>query len=211
MSRPGAIPPPRKAQQTKKEREVLAVASEYFITHGYKGTSINAMARDSGISKESIYRYFSSKKELFQAVIAKELHDYRKRLDFLNFEFDSISLEEALQQAAESVLQAVSGDRVLAFRRVIFHEAVQTPEIGEIYYETGPKQAYDYLAKVFTAYHSDTDFEPMKLSHYFIAMTLHRVMLARECGVIKAPTRAEIRRHGKEVTSDFLQVFFRNQ
>jgi AcrR family transcriptional regulator len=210
MSRQNPIAPAKKAQRTKKEREVLAVASEYFITHGYKGTSINAMARDSGISKESIYRYFSSKKELFQAVISKELRDYRKRLDFLNFEFDTISLEAALQQVAESILQAVSGDRVLAFRRVIFHEAVQTPEIGEIYYKTGPKQAYDYLAKVFTAHHSDTDFEPVKLAHYFVAMNLHRLMLARECGVIKAPTRAEIRRHGREVTADFLQVFFRN-
>jgi TetR/AcrR family transcriptional regulator, mexJK operon transcriptional repressor len=210
MGRQDAIVTATRAQQTKKEREVLSVASEYFLSHGYKGTSINAMARDSGISKESIYRYFSSKKELFQAVIAKELRDYRKRLDFLNFEFDSISLEAALQQVAESILQAVSGNRVLAFRRVVFHEAVQTPEIGAIYYQTGPQQAYDYLAKVFTAHHSDTDFEPMKLAHYFVAMNLHRLMLARECNVLKAPSRAEIRRHGKEVTADFLQVFFRN-
>jgi AcrR family transcriptional regulator len=209
MNRRTAIAEPEPKQKTKKEREVLNVASDYFLSHGYKGTSINAMARDSGISKESIYRYFSSKKELFQAVIAKELSDYRKRLDFLNFEFDTISLDAALQQTAESILQAVSSDRVLALRRLIFHEAVNSPDIGEIYYSTGPQQAYDYLVKVFTAHHSDTDFTPMKLSHYFVAMTLHMKMLQRECNVLKAPSRAEIRKHAKAVTADFLTVFFR--
>src|SRR5690606_10698485 len=46
-----------------KEQEVLDVATEYFLKHGYQGASINEMARQSGISKESIYRYFSSKKQ----------------------------------------------------------------------------------------------------------------------------------------------------
>ncbi len=50
-----------------KEQEVLDVATEYFLQHGYRGASINAMARSSGISKESIYRYFSSKQQLFEA------------------------------------------------------------------------------------------------------------------------------------------------
>ena len=39
-----------------KEQEVLDVATDYFLAHGYQGASINAMARSSGISKESIYR-----------------------------------------------------------------------------------------------------------------------------------------------------------
>ena len=60
-----------------KEQEVLDVATDYFLAHGYQGASINAMARSSGISKESIYRYFSSKKQLFEAVIGRELAEYQ--------------------------------------------------------------------------------------------------------------------------------------
>src|SRR5262245_48920718 len=63
-----------------KEQEVLDVATAYFLKHGYQGASINAMARSSGISKESIYRYFSSKKQLFEAVIARELVEYQNLL-----------------------------------------------------------------------------------------------------------------------------------
>src|SRR5262245_45805114 len=67
-----------------KRDEVLKIACEYFLSHGYHGASINAMARDSGISKESIYRYFDGKEELFKAVIGHELELYQSRIDTVN-------------------------------------------------------------------------------------------------------------------------------
>ena len=196
-------------QPTKKEQEVLNVASDYFLGHGYKGTSINAMARDSGISKESIYRYFSSKKELFEAVIAKELTEYQDKLQFLNFEYDSIALDEALKRAAESIIGAVTADVTLALRRLIFQETVNSPDIGEFYYEIGPQVAYNNLAKIFEAHQAETDFDPERLTHYFVAMILHWIMIQRDCGVRKPLTKSEVKELANEVTVDFLRAFFK--
>lgn len=209
MNRQQAVAKFVDSQQTKKELEVLTVASDYFLSHGYKGTSINAMARDSGISKESIYRYFSSKKELFEAVILKELSEYEEKLRFLNVEFDAIPLDEALRATAESILGAVMNDRTLALRRLIFQERSRSPDIGEYYYEIGPQQAYEYLEKIFAAHRQETDFEPEILSHYFVAMALHYTMLQRECGVAKPLSRPRIRSLVASVTEDFLEAFFR--
>ena len=195
-------------QQTKKEQEVLNVASDYFLSHGYKGTSINAMARDSGISKESIYRYFSSKKELFEAVIAKQLTEYQERLQVLDFEFEKIPFDEALRRAAESITAAVTADKTLALRRLIFQQTVVSPDIGAFYFEIGPQVAYKNLAKIFEAHQAETDFEPGRLSRYFVAMILHSTMIQRECGVRKALGEKEVREHAAEVTRDFLKVFF---
>lgn len=208
MNRQQAVAKFAERKQTKKEQEVLNVASDYFLSHGYKGTSINAMARDSGISKESIYRYFSSKKELFEAVIAKQLTEYQEKLSDLDFEFGSIPLDEALRQAAESIISAVTADVTLALRRVIFQETVVSPDIGEFYYEIGPEVAYDNLEKIFVAHQAETDFEPEKLSHYFVAMILHSTMIQRECGVRKALGAKEAKEHAAEVTRDFLEAFF---
>lgn len=196
-------------QQTKKEQEVLGVASDHFLRHGYQGTSINAMARDSGISKESIYRYFSSKKDLFEAVIAKELMEYQEKFRFLTVEYDSMALDEALRATAESILFAVSSDRTLALRRLIFHESVRSPDIGEYYYEVGPQQAYKYLDKIFAAHQSETEFEPRKLSRHFVALALHYTMLRRECGVKRALTRPQIKKLAANATADFLEAFFK--
>jgi len=209
MNRQQAVAKFAENQQTKKEQEVLSVASEYFLSHGYKGTSINAMARDSGISKESIYRYFSSKKDLFEAVIAKELTEYQEKFEFLTVEHDSMALDEALRATAESMLFAVSSDRTLALRRLIFHESVRSPDIGEYYYDVGPRQAYKYLETIFAAHQSETDFEPEILSRHFVALAMHYMMLQRECGIRKALTRPQIKKLSADVTTDFLKAFFR--
>jgi TetR/AcrR family transcriptional repressor of mexJK operon len=209
MNRQRVLAKVAETQRTKKEQEVLSVASNYFLSHGYKGTSINAMARDSGISKESIYRYFSSKKELFEAVIAKELVKYEEQLRLLNFEFESMALDEALRTAAELLLGAVTSDRTLALRRLIFHERIQSPDIGQYYYAIGPQEGYRYLEKIFAAHESETEFEPEILSRYFVALTLHYTMLRRQCGVTKPLSRPKIKSLAAEVTGDFLRAFFK--
>jgi len=196
-------------QKTQKEQEILDVASGYFLSHGYKGTSINAMARDSGISKESIYRYFKSKKMLFEAVIAKELAEYQGKLKFLDVELESVGLEEALVTTAESILGVVNVDRTLALRRLIFHESVKSPDIGEYYYAVGPQEAYEHLERVFRYHAPDAGVDPTVLAHYFVAMVLHNRMLQRECGVLKSMSARQIRKHCETVTRDFITAFIR--
>lgn len=43
-----------------------------FLEHGYKGTSMDAIARASGVSKPVVYDCFSSKAELFGALLDRE-------------------------------------------------------------------------------------------------------------------------------------------
>ena len=64
-----------KSGRVDKKTQNTEVASKRFLAHGYAGTSISAMARESGISKESIYRYFASKETLLKAVIEKKQTD----------------------------------------------------------------------------------------------------------------------------------------
>ncbi len=208
MSRPQPVHQAGDSRPTKKELEVLNVASDYFLSHGYQGTSINAMARDSGISKESIYRYFSSKKELFEAVISKELEEYQARLHSLDFKFDSISLEEALQKTAESILSAVANDRTLGLRRLIFQETRQSPDIGQYYYEIGPEEAYRNLEVIFDLHKDRSALPSDKLANYFVAMVLHKLMLMRQCAVIADLGKDEIREHAEQTTRDFVEAFF---
>jgi len=197
------------AHKTKKEQEVLDVASDYFLSHGYKGTSINAMARDAGISKESIYRYFSSKKVLFEAVIAKELTEYQEKLHSADFEFDSIALEVALQKMAESILGAVTTDRTLGLRRLIFQETQHAPDIGQFYYEIGPREAYRNLEKILTLHESRIKVAPYQLARYFVGMILHHKMLQRECGITGSFSARQITDIAAEGTRDFITAFCR--
>lgn len=51
-------------------------AKELFFEFGYRATSMDQIAEESGISKMTIYRYFSSKEELFIKVVLSLMDEY---------------------------------------------------------------------------------------------------------------------------------------
>jgi len=193
-----------------KEQEVLDVATAYFLAHGYQGASINAMARSSGISKESIYRYFSSKKQLFEAVIGRELAEYQTRLRRLSAE-KTMDLREALINIGETVLDLVTMDRTLALRRLIFDEARRTPDVGQHYHRIGPEQAFAAVEEIFRSHHAESDFDPAILSRHFLSLVCFRPILERECALGPAPSRAQIRERVDSIVGDFMKAFLKSK
>ena len=194
-----------------KEQEVLDVATEYFLQHGYRGASINAMARSSGISKESIYRYFSSKQQLFEAVIGRELIEYRRNLHRLDATLRSMDLRAALTTVAEAILAIITTDRTLALRRLIFDEATRSPEVGQHYYKIGANQAYTVLQSVLDTHAHESDFDVPTLARHFAAMLCWRVTLERQCAVCVEPTQEEIAQLSATIVDDFMKAFLKRK
>jgi len=75
--------PARSAPRTQRARAehlgperrrplILDVAFELFLKHGYKGTSMDAIAQAAGVTKPVIYACFDSKAELFGALLDRE-------------------------------------------------------------------------------------------------------------------------------------------
>jgi TetR/AcrR family transcriptional repressor of mexJK operon len=193
-----------------KEQEVLDVATDYFLAHGYQGASINAMARSSGISKESIYRYFSSKKQLFEAVIGRELAEYQAGLRRLSAE-ETMDLREALINLAATVLDVVLTDRTLALRRLIFDEARRSPDVGQHYYKIGPEHAFAAIEDILRAHNAISDFDPAVLSRHFLALVSFRPILERECALNPIPSSAQIRARVESTVGDFMKAFLKTK
>lgn len=65
----------RRAAHLGPERRrplVLDTAYDLFLEHGYDGTSMDAIATAAGVSKPVVYDCFSSKEELFSAMLDRE-------------------------------------------------------------------------------------------------------------------------------------------
>lgn len=58
--------------EARRER-ILDVAIGLFYEHGYSGTSLNAIARQVGLSGPALYWHFSSKQQLCFAAVEREL------------------------------------------------------------------------------------------------------------------------------------------
>ena len=62
-----------KKQKAIKQKIVL-IASGVFSRYGFKNAKKDDIAQASGMGKSSIYYYFKSKEEIFEAVVKKEAH-----------------------------------------------------------------------------------------------------------------------------------------
>lgn len=52
----------------ERQDQILRVAAELFVRHGYGGTSIRDIARQVGLLPGSVYHHFPSKEDLFVAI-----------------------------------------------------------------------------------------------------------------------------------------------
>ena len=75
-----------------KEEQIIEVARELFHKFGFKKVSMDEIAREAGVTKKTIYRYFDSKEALLEYFIQEELQNMkaiiekRKRLFKYNFQ-----------------------------------------------------------------------------------------------------------------------------
>ncbi|HNU78600.1 MAG TPA: TetR/AcrR family transcriptional regulator, partial [Prolixibacteraceae bacterium] len=69
---------------TKKDynrENILKIAQDIFSKYGYKKTTLDDIANAVRKGKSSLYYYFKSKEDLFQAVIMKEVEVLARELD----------------------------------------------------------------------------------------------------------------------------------
>ena len=62
-------PNKRKADLERTRQIILSVASELFMTKGFKNTSTREIALKANITQPNLYHHFKNKKELYLAVI----------------------------------------------------------------------------------------------------------------------------------------------
>jgi AcrR family transcriptional regulator len=75
---------------------ILQIAQEIFSKYGYKKTTLDDIANAVRKGKSSLYYYFNSKEDLFQAVIAKEVDILKQALERVVFR--SMDPEEKLRE-----------------------------------------------------------------------------------------------------------------
>lgn len=62
--------PLRQRQAAQTRRLLLDAAARVFAHHGYNDATIDAVAAEAGASKGAVYHHFTSKTELFRALLA---------------------------------------------------------------------------------------------------------------------------------------------
>lgn len=73
-----------------KKDEIIKSSRELFTKHGFKRVSMDDIARESGVTKKTIYTYFTSKEELLEFFIKEQLNNMKnivEEIDKKNYDF----------------------------------------------------------------------------------------------------------------------------
>jgi TetR/AcrR family transcriptional repressor of mexJK operon len=143
--------PRRKASGLSKEEDehlrlnqLLDAAAEVFFEMGYEAASTAEIAARAHSSKRALYSRFSSKEELFMAVIEHRTAMIADRVSVL-FQTDR-PIREMLFEVAKELLQSLLSDEHTALMRLVYTQALQFPKAARFLTERGPDRGIAKLA-----------------------------------------------------------------
>jgi AcrR family transcriptional regulator len=123
------------AADSAKRRQIIEGARAVFLTQGFDAASMSDIARKAGVSKGTLYVYFKSKDELFEAITEEQCSMQAERV----FELDNADhdVAGALTRLGGTFAHFMCNRSTSPIRTVIAI-ADRMPEIGRQFYESGP-------------------------------------------------------------------------
>jgi TetR/AcrR family transcriptional regulator, repressor of fatR-cypB operon len=107
-------------QPTRKEREkqahrleIMAAARKLFLRQDYYETTLEEIAREAQFGKGTIYNYFSSKEELFQAIIDQILIDWEAMTRQIIEDDATDCREKFTRYASQLILHAAENEEMI--------------------------------------------------------------------------------------------------
>jgi TetR/AcrR family transcriptional regulator, mexJK operon transcriptional repressor len=123
---------------SSKAESILAAAKRSFLAAGFGAVSMDAIAREAGVSKATVYAHFAGKEELFGAVVARECERYLAR--FSPGELDPCDVRASLRVLGRRFLELILSPDGIALHRIILGEVARFPALGEVFWHAGPER-----------------------------------------------------------------------
>jgi len=122
--------PARDLRREDRRDAILEVAYECFVADGYGATSMSTIAARLGGSKGTLYNYFRSKEELFDAFVRRSCGRLRSEIDSVSAEGD---LRARLGLMARQFIDHLLSREAIAISRVVVSEGERFPELARLF------------------------------------------------------------------------------
>lgn len=179
------------ADNPGKREIILEAARKVFLEVGFGAASMDAIANNAQVSKQTVYNHFGSKEELFAAMV-------RDTCDSMTLAFAEAARdgnpEKTLRAIAQRFMDATFSEDKLALHRILMAEVPRFPELGRIFYQSGPAVIRQFLADYFREQHKRGALKvenPKITAEQFISL-ITSCRLRYELGVEPLPS-AEVR------------------
>jgi TetR/AcrR family transcriptional repressor of mexJK operon len=196
---------------TRTERvtqRLMDAATQLFMEKGYDTTSMTEIAARAHASKETIYRHFPNKDDLFRAAVVR-------RAEVMSEELEPALMTVALPKKAltvfgELVLRRLTSKDSINFHRVLGMARERFPEVLEVYRKTGPFRLRDAVARYIQQQVDAGNLRPVDphvAARQFFDLVAAEMIINANLSGKGSPTDAVIRQRVKEAVDCFLHGY----
>jgi TetR/AcrR family transcriptional regulator, mexJK operon transcriptional repressor len=118
----------RPTQNDAKRRSemLIGVATDFFVEHGFSGSTIEAIAQAANMGKQAVYTRFTDKESLFNAVIQR----LKEKAVFLEMPSDDASpIAEGLPRRIRAIILDATTPQSVTVSKLAMREGHRFPEL----------------------------------------------------------------------------------
>ena len=190
-----------------KRREIIRVAAETFQELGFERTSMLTIAERMRGSKQTLYNYFGSKKELLRAVLDFDVGDVADQaLEELRAEK---TLRKGLARLGQIYLARQLAPLAISNIRIVATQPAESG-IGEDFYQNILCVAWKRVADVFKVLMTDGKLrraDPWTAAMHFKGLVLQDLLERQLLNAAKQAMPKEIEAAAKDAADAFLKVY----
>ncbi|MES2353772.1 MAG: TetR/AcrR family transcriptional regulator [Pseudomonadota bacterium] len=149
-------------RKNARPQELIDAALDVFVAKGYSAARLDEVAKQAGVSKGTVYLYFTNKEELFKAVVRDSIVASIANVEELenNHRGDTPTLLRGLMR---EWWENICATRSSAIPKIIVSEAGNFPEILSFYHEEVIRRAERVTIKILQRGIDAGEFRPVDL------------------------------------------------
>ena len=154
----------RARRKEARPGELLAAALDLFVEKGFAATRAEEVAKRAGVSKGTLFLYFSSKEELFKAVVRDSVSgrypEWRTEIDTFTG-----STADLLRYSMHTWWSRYGATKASGISKLIMSEASNFPELAMFYQHEVVEPGRELIRRILQRGVDSGEFRPLDMKY----------------------------------------------
>jgi AcrR family transcriptional regulator len=157
------IKPRWERRKDARPQELLAAALDLFVERGFASTRLEDVARRAGVSKGTLYLYFTNKEELFKAVVRDSIVPVIGAAEDIIAEFEGHSAD-LLRNVMHNWWQRLGATKASGIIKLVMAEAGNFPDLAKFYQDEVITRGTKMIASMLERAIARGEFRPVDVT-----------------------------------------------
>lgn len=199
---------PGRPKDPAKRAAILEAAKSLFLSKGYDGSSMDAIAAEAGVSKLTVYSHFTDKETLFSAAVKAKCEEQLPELLF-QLPHDG-TIESVLLNIGRGFHALINSRESIELHRLMVALGTQDPKLSRLFFDAGPQRILNEMERLLTRANDAGKLridKPLNAAEHFFCLIKggHNFRLLIGCCTALEGPGAE--QHVREVVELFLKAY----